>query len=208
MEVILNVIVIVMLGFTIGYCLRLNKRIMELRDSRKDLVELVKTFDTTMINTHKSISNLKEVSASAAHDLKDGISKAEELTSDLSFMNDTASKLADRLERMIDSARSANAQLTVFDELREQIRDVQHKVEDDLSRMLEISRMASAMMNSEVKAVDTKKSSKKTASSGMKGKDKKVSTKKVTVDDGSRKIGGSLSTKGAAIAKKPPSNEA
>ncbi len=138
MEIILNIIVIIMLGFTISYCLRLNKKIMELKDSRKDLIELVRTFDTTMINTHKSIANLKEVSANAANDLRDGISKAEELANDLAFMNDTSEKIADRLEKSIEIARSASSQVSLLQELVSTFQEIEKKMIENIKQIEEL----------------------------------------------------------------------
>lgn len=124
MDIILNGFVIIMLGFTIGYCLKLNRNITELKNSRKELIELVKTFDTTMIDTHKSIANLKEIANTAAVELKNQIGVAEELNNDLSFMNNTASKMADKMEKMIDLSRLTLSEISgveMIEEIRGEI---------------------------------------------------------------------------------------
>ncbi len=114
MGIVLDIIIVLLLGLTIAFCWRLNQRINELKQSRKDLVELVRTFDTAIINTHKSIANLKEASYNAANELKGYITKAEELINDMSFMTDAAAKLADRLEGNIEKARDAEQVLNVI----------------------------------------------------------------------------------------------
>ncbi|MFI4984327.1 MAG: DUF6468 domain-containing protein [Rickettsiales bacterium] len=103
----LDITVLVLLVTTIAFCWRLNNKIIELRHSRKDLSQLVKTFDVAIIKTHKNISDLKTMSASSAQELQAYLSKANELISDLSFMTETAAKLADRLENDITDLRQA-----------------------------------------------------------------------------------------------------
>lgn len=102
---VLDIVVICMLVVTISFCWRLNNKILELKNSRKDLSELVKTFDVAIIKTHKNISDLKGMSTSSTAELQTYLSKANELIGDLSFMTETAAKLADRLEKNIMDIR-------------------------------------------------------------------------------------------------------
>lgn len=101
-------IVITLLIVTISYCWRLNNKIMELKNSKQDLLGLVKTFDVAIAKTHKNIAELKNMSASSTAELQSYLQKANELVGDLSFMTETASKLADRLERGILDSRTTN----------------------------------------------------------------------------------------------------
>ncbi len=103
--IILDIAVMLMLFVTITFCWRLNNKILELKSSRKDLTELVKTFDTAIIKTHKNISDLKSMSSSSTAELQSYLGKANELIGDLSFMTETAAKLADRLEKNIMEMR-------------------------------------------------------------------------------------------------------
>jgi ABC-type transporter Mla subunit MlaD len=105
MEYALNIAVIILSTITILFCMRLNSKIMELRNSKKDLGDLVQTFDNAIVKTHKNIADLKQMSQSSATELHQYVEKASELISDLSFMTDTASSLADRLEAAIRAAR-------------------------------------------------------------------------------------------------------
>ncbi len=102
---ILDVFLLFMLAVTISFCWRLNNKILELKHSRKDLSELVKTFDTAIVKTHKNISDLKNMSSSSTAELQSYLGKANELIGDLSFMTETAAKLADRLEKNIMEMR-------------------------------------------------------------------------------------------------------
>ena len=104
-QIILDIVVISLLVITIIFCWRLNNKIIELKSSKKSLRELVKIFDTAVIKTHKSIADLKNASSSSAEELSISIERANDLLSDLSFINDTAAKLADRLEKDIEQIR-------------------------------------------------------------------------------------------------------
>ncbi len=110
MDTLLNITVISLLLVTIAFCWRLNKKIIELKDSKKDLGALVQTFDSAIIKTHKSIADLKIMSQTSSDKLQQYVDKAGELISDLSFMTNTAAKLADRLENSIGIARNQIAQ--------------------------------------------------------------------------------------------------
>lgn len=109
-ELILNLIVMALLTLTIFFCWRLNNKIGELRAGRKDLIELVRTLDAAIIKTNSNITSLKTMSQTSAHELNETVQKAQELLSDLSFIVDTGSKVADRLERSIVNSRNANLQ--------------------------------------------------------------------------------------------------
>jgi regulatory protein YycI of two-component signal transduction system YycFG len=110
MGYIVEIIVISLLITTIFFCWKLNAKIMELRDSRKDISELVKTFDVAIIKTHKSIADLKTMSANSSQELQSYVNKAGELIEDLAFMTETSARLADRLERAISTARQTTIQ--------------------------------------------------------------------------------------------------
>lgn len=105
MTVIIDIIMMALLGMTIIFCWRLNGKIIELKAGRKDLVELVKTLDKAILQTNTNISELKVMSQNSAVEISTLVMKAQEAINDLSFMNETAAKLADRLERNIGEAR-------------------------------------------------------------------------------------------------------
>ena len=116
MDFLLDIIMISLLTLTIGFCWKLNNKIVELKDSRKDLNDLVKTFDIAIIKTHKSIADLKVMSKQSSVDLQLYVKKASELLEDLSFMNDSAGNLADRLENAISTARSHHEMIKTHNE--------------------------------------------------------------------------------------------
>lgn len=74
-------------------------------------MDLVRNFDAAVINTHKGISSLKDTASNISENLKGYIAKAEELINDLSFMTDSSSKSADRLEEIIEQSRKLEQQV-------------------------------------------------------------------------------------------------
>lgn len=102
---LLDIVVILMLSMTVVFCWQLNRKIVELKDSRKDLKNLVQALDNSIIQTHKSLASLKEASSKAASQLDAHTKLSKELVNDLSFMNGSASKLADRLESAISRVK-------------------------------------------------------------------------------------------------------
>lgn len=106
METLMNVVVVVMLGMTMVFCWQLNKKIIELRQSKQYMLDLVKNFDSAVINTHKSIMTLKETSTNATIELRTNVVKAEELVKDLAFLNQTGTAIADNLENFVHNAKN------------------------------------------------------------------------------------------------------
>jgi len=105
MNYLLEIIVIILLAMTVMFCWRLNNKITEIKSSRKDMANLVKVFDGAITQTNTSLNELKQASANAAVDLKRHGIKSNELIRELAFMNDTAVRLADRLENILLEAK-------------------------------------------------------------------------------------------------------
>ncbi len=101
LELIMDVLVAVLLIFTIAYAIVLNKRLGALRKDKTDLEKLAGTFGQATVRAEESIGRLK-ITADA---LQDRIEKAEALRDDLSFLIDRGGSAADRLETVVRQAR-------------------------------------------------------------------------------------------------------
>lgn len=110
--IIIDIVMIFLLVITIGFCWKLNNKIIEIKGSRKDLVDLIKTLDNAIVKTNKNIADLKIMSSNSTVELQSYVEKARELLADLSFMTDTASHLADRIERGMTELRKSNDALS------------------------------------------------------------------------------------------------
>jgi chromosome segregation ATPase len=102
---LLNAIVTGLLGITIFYCVRLNRRIRVLQDSKSELAELIRQFDeSTQIATH-SISEIHKASKKINENMQARLDKANYLADDLAFMIEKANKLAERMDGQISASR-------------------------------------------------------------------------------------------------------
>jgi chromosome segregation ATPase len=102
---ILNGLVTGLLGATIFYCVRLNRRIRVLQDSKSELAELIRQFDeSTQIATY-SISEIHKASKKINENMQARLDKANYLADDLAFMIEKANKLAERMDGQISASR-------------------------------------------------------------------------------------------------------
>ena len=116
-ETALNIMVLISLVVMIAFCWRLNNKFVELKYSRADLLQLLKIFDEAIIKTYKNVSDLKSMTTSSAQEFQVYLSKANEMIGDLSFMTETATKLANRLEDDIANLRQAPINSQQFEEI-------------------------------------------------------------------------------------------
>lgn len=101
----LDFIVAGLLGTTIFFCLKLNRRIRVLQDSKSELAELIRQFDeSTQLATY-SINEIHKASKKINENMQARLDKANYLADDLAFMIEKGSKLADRMEGGISASR-------------------------------------------------------------------------------------------------------
>jgi hypothetical protein len=95
----MNLAVMVLLGFTIGYCWLLNRRIRVLQDSRSELAELLHHFDESTRRASDSIVALQQASKKIGETMQSRIEKASYIADDLAAL----------LERSQQAAAKADA---------------------------------------------------------------------------------------------------
>lgn len=105
LELILNIVIIFLLVPTIFYAIKLNSNLNILRNNQKSLARLVESLNEATFKAETSIPKLKNITQSSSTDLKEVVVKAKELKEDLSFINQRADGLADRLEGVIRENR-------------------------------------------------------------------------------------------------------
>lgn len=104
-----DVIVALLLITTIVYCLKLNKRIRVLQDSKSELAQLIEKFDQSTVRATHSIQEIHKASKKITENMQARLDKANFLADDLAFMIEKGSKLADRMEGGISSTRGMAA---------------------------------------------------------------------------------------------------
>src|SRR5574344_484957 len=107
-ELIINFSIICLLVPTIIYAYRLNKNLNILRQNQNSLSKLITALNDATFKAENSIPKLKTVTESSSSDLKEVVNNAKELKDDLTFINERADNLADRLENVIRDNRSTN----------------------------------------------------------------------------------------------------
>ena len=106
LELIINVLIIVLLVPTIIYAYRLNKNLTILRENQNSLSRLIASLNDATIKAENSIPKLKNATEISSQNLKDVVDNAKSLKDDLTFINERADNLADRLENVIHDGRN------------------------------------------------------------------------------------------------------
>ena len=105
-ELIINLTIIGLLIPTIVFAYRLNRNLNILRQNQKSLSQLVQSLNEATFKAENSIPKLKSVTEHSSEDLKEVIDSAKNLKDDLTFINERADNLADRLENVIRDGRN------------------------------------------------------------------------------------------------------
>lgn len=104
-ELIINLTIIGLLIPTIIYAYKLNKNLSLLRKNQSSLSQLIASLNEATFKAENSIPKLKSVTEHSSEGLKEVIDSAKTLKDDLSFINERADNLADRLENVIHDSR-------------------------------------------------------------------------------------------------------
>lgn len=108
----LNILIMLLLAVTIGYCWILNRRIKVLQDSKSELAQLLGHFDESTQRASESIIALQTASKKIGENIQFRIDKANYLLDDLAFMIEKGNKLANQMEADIAINRARNRALT------------------------------------------------------------------------------------------------
>ena len=108
LELIINLLIIVLLVPTIIYAYKLNKNLTILRENQNSLGKLISSLNEATIKAENSIPKLKNVTELSSQNLQDVVDNAKSLKDDLTFINERADNLADRLENVIHDGRQIN----------------------------------------------------------------------------------------------------
>lgn len=107
--VALDLIVALLLVATIGYAIRLDRRLRTVRRERADLERVATNFEAAIGRAEEGLSAIK----ATAEQVQGGREEAKRLHDDLNFLIERADGLADRLEHAVRSARDVAKQSRV-----------------------------------------------------------------------------------------------
>ncbi|MFP4312709.1 MAG: DUF6468 domain-containing protein [Alphaproteobacteria bacterium] len=105
LSLLLDVLVLIGLGVTIYYCMRLSKSLNNFRQYRQEFNSLLQELSRNIDKAQKAISQLKDSSFEAGEDLQKVINNSRNLADELQLMNDMGNALANRLERLSEQGR-------------------------------------------------------------------------------------------------------
>lgn len=115
LSIALDCVVLIGLGVTIFYCIKLSKALNNFRKYRQEFNTLVGELGKNIEHAQDAIANLKNSSFEAGEDLQKVVNNARKLTDELQLMHDMGNSLANRLERISDTSSQKMPEKPDFD---------------------------------------------------------------------------------------------
>ncbi len=101
-SIILDGVLVILLGVTIGFAIVVNRKLDTLRLAASELEQLSGTLADSLVRTEDGLSRLKVAARSADEELQ----RSEKLAEDLRYLLERGDTLADRLEAAVKTART------------------------------------------------------------------------------------------------------
>jgi len=95
---VVNAIVIALLGATIFYAFRLERRLEAMRGAQASLVQVIRELNTAAARAEAGIQGLKATAQSSGNVLDEKIKHAKAMTDELSFLLQAGDRLGHRIE--------------------------------------------------------------------------------------------------------------
>lgn len=103
LDFLLNLFLVGLLLATIGYCAMLNKRLSSMRDAHAELRQLTEEFDRALVRSKSGVDDLKSLAATTGKQFNAEINQAKELIEELQLINASSTRIADRLQKGVES---------------------------------------------------------------------------------------------------------
>ena len=108
-SLVIDILIIVLLAVSVGYCVVLNRRLSTLRQGQKEFVTLIARFDDATQRAELNIERLRGVSAEIDEHLGERISSGRALRDELRFLIERA---APEIERSMSATASRGGTAT------------------------------------------------------------------------------------------------
>ncbi len=105
----LDIIIMLLLGVTIFYALRLSKSLSVIRDSRGDMARMMKDLTRNIEKAEDAVLRLKNTANDSGKDLQVIINESKALSEELQFINEASDSLARRLEQAVEKSHNRAA---------------------------------------------------------------------------------------------------
>lgn len=107
LSIILDIAVLIGLGFTIFYCLKLSTSMNNFRQHRQDMTQLLERLSKNIDEALRAIDGLKLAGDRSGRELQKIINESRAMADELHIINESGNNLASRLEGLIDRNRVA-----------------------------------------------------------------------------------------------------
>jgi hypothetical protein len=104
----LDIAVLIGLGFTIFYCLRLSRSMNNFRQHRQDMGVLINDLSKNIDEALRAIDGLKIAGDRSGRDLQKIISESKSVSRELQEINEAGNSLASRLENLAGKSRASS----------------------------------------------------------------------------------------------------
>ncbi len=129
-SVLLDILILIVLSITITFCLRLNKRLLEVQSNKKEIASFINALDNSILTAHQSITTLKELTHKVSDEREKYMEEGARLADDLSFMIQSGNRLLQRSNnesgKLIESTAVVRE---LVDELNKQMQALEAKSE-------------------------------------------------------------------------------
>ena len=115
---IVELTVIVLLGFTVTYCIRLDRRLERLRADEKSMRQTVVDLGISTERAERTIDGLRQILAECDRTLGDRLRKAADASENLDEAVRNGGDVLDRIGRIVEAAHQAGAEATTRIELQ------------------------------------------------------------------------------------------
>ncbi|MBN8828564.1 MAG: hypothetical protein J0H68_07650 [Sphingobacteriia bacterium] len=106
--IFVDIIIAILLVITIAFCLKLNRKIIELQKSKKDLAVLFKYFDNATKRAEEGIESLKYTTHKATASIDNKINEAKMILDDLLQMREQFERIIEDVKQASSETRQAN----------------------------------------------------------------------------------------------------
>ncbi len=93
MMVIVNYVIAVLLVITILYCIRLHKKIDQVRQGKDEFNKLIQSFDHSILKAEHNIAELKDLTSKAATKLNNKMEEAKVILDDMDYVGEKFTNL-------------------------------------------------------------------------------------------------------------------
>lgn len=97
-SLVIDAVVIALLGATIFYAFRLERRIANLRNTHTALADVIRELNTTAARAEASIRELKAAATTSGQALDDRIKRARSISDELGLLLQSGDRLGQRIE--------------------------------------------------------------------------------------------------------------